>query len=238
MKQNKFSFAVFLAALSAVVVLAAAPAYARQGSDDSTSDDSVTSSQQSDSETENDSSSDNATETETETEHGTEVENEVEHNVAMFKQHGREKLALRRADKEHHTVAQRQKTCENIQKAVNNKLSAFNNNADKYLSRLDDVFTKLQDYQTANNVSADNYESLLTTAKDNQTTAAAAVTALSQVADSLDCTESDPAAMLATAKESASGTRDALKAYRTALKNIVVALAQAQGEDVTTTEDN
>lgn len=227
MKQARFNFAVFMASLCALLVLAASPVLAQDSN--SVSDDSTSSSDQSTT------TEDNSTSTETEN------ETEVHQRAAMFRQDGEHKLELRREAKDHtKSKEQRAKTCENIQKAVNNKLSAFDNHADKYLTRLNTLFTKIQAYQTEHKLAVSNYDTLVATATQKQTDATVAVDALKSLGTTLDCTSSDPASMLSSVKTGAADARDSLKDYRKALKDIVVALAQASDktDTSTTTEGN
>jgi hypothetical protein len=156
--------------------------------------------------------------------------------VALLRKEGADDLREMRSNHAGKSVAERQKTCAQIKNAVDRKLAAFDNSATKHLTRLDGVFTKLQDYQTANNLPVSNYDALVAAATAKQTTATEAVDALHQVGTTLDCSSSDPAAMLAAAKTAAKTARDALKDYRTSLKNIVVALAQAKGDSTDTTD--
>jgi hypothetical protein len=241
MKQAKLQLGMFLTALVSVLVLAGSPAYARHGSDDLTSN-SGPASAQTVADTSSPTTSESSRGGDTGETSGTEdgLETEVEHNVTLFKQHGRQNLTERRQNKTEKTAAQRQKVCVNVQKAVNNKLSAFNNHADSYLTRLNTAYTKLKDYQSTKNVQVDNWDSLLSAANDKQASATASVDALKALGTSVDCTSSDPAAMLASVKSGAADTRNVLKEYRTSLKNIIVALAHANGADdsATKTEEN
>lgn len=215
MKQAKFHAGVFLASLCALLVLAVSPVLAHGAN----SGGSAVSSTEQDTTVEN--------------------ETEVHHQADLFRQDGQHKLALKRETKgSEHSTAQRVKTCQNIQKAVNNKLKAFDNHADRYLTRLNGVFTKLQNFQSEKNLPVANYDTLVATATQKQTDATVAVEALKSLGSTLDCTSSDPAGLLASVKSGASDTRDALKDFRTALKNIVVALAQANKSDDTATEGN
>lgn len=245
MKQAKLQLGMFLAALTSVVVLAGSPVYARHGSDDLTGDDDITTSQIAENNSgpntgESGTESSRGGDTGEVTHDGDELEAEIEHNVTMFKQHGQQKLAERRQNQHENSIEKRQKACQNIQKAVNNKLSAFNNHAGSYLTRLDSAYTKLKDYQSTKNVTVSNWDDLLAAANDKQAAATASVDALKALGTSVDCTSSDPAGMLASVKSGAASTRDSLKSYRTALKNIIVALAHANGADdsATKTEEN
>lgn len=219
-KESTMRLSLFVVTLMAIVMLAFAPVFAMESEDGSTGgDDSTTSSEQ-------------ETENETENEHETKKEfNEhVKARVLELRQEAKARVAAKRAEREEKTQAQRQKVCENVQNAVNRKLVAFNNSADKYLLRLDDVFTKLQDYQSANGVMVSGYDELVATATEQQTVATEAVQTLKDAGTTLDCTSSDPAAMLAAAKTAAADARDSLKDYRKSLKDIVVALAQAKDD--------
>ncbi len=218
-KESTMRLGLFLTTLAAICLLAFAPAFALESETESSDDDSTSSSQPNETETEND----------------MQDVKEAKLKVQKLRDAAKARVAERRADHQEKSLAQRQKTCEHIQKAVNNKLSAFNNSADKYLTRLDDVFTKLQDYQSTNNLSVSDYDSLVTTATEQQSAATLAVQTLKDAGTTLDCTDSDPATMLTAAKNAASDARDALKAYRTSLKDIVVALAQSKD---TATDDS
>lgn len=238
MKQAKVPLGMFLAALASIVTLAGAPVYAQHGQANSASNDAATSQQIADDTTTVDSSessqSGQGAGEVTGTEHG--LEAAVAHNLAIFKQHGHQNLAERRQNKQEKTAAQRQKVCVHIQKAVNNKLSAFDDHADSYLTRLNTAYTKLKDYQSTKNVTVSNWNDLLTAADDKQAAASASVDALKALGTSVDCTSSDPAGVLASIKSGAASTRYTLKDYRTSLKNIIVALAHANGTDDTTTK--
>jgi hypothetical protein len=172
------------------------------------------------------------------------AEVEVHHSSGHLDLSGRRAAALLKVKElraehgQNKSVERRQKVCENIQKAVNNKLKAFNNAADKHLQRLDGVFTKLKDYQSTNNVAAENYDALVATATEKQTSATQAVQTLKDFGAVLDCSSDDPAASLQAVKTAAADARGALKDYRKSLKDIVVALAQAKGDDTTNSDDN
>jgi hypothetical protein len=219
MKQYKLNIGLVLASVSTLLVLAVVPAYA-VSSDLADAPDTTTA-------TPTDDVSQGA----------------IHSKAAMFRQKGKEKLQQARENHSTLKATKRQMVCEHIQNAVNHKLVAFNNHASTYLTRLNNVFTKLQAYQTTNNLPVSNYNDLVTAATTAQTNATVAVDALNSLGSTLDCTSSDPGAMLSSAKEGATSARDSLKAYHTTLKNIVVALAHAQSSngdstDTSTTEGN
>ncbi len=232
MKQTKFNAALFLVALSFVIMVAATPVFAHSGGDDSVTGTSQSDDNSSDDESTSDDSSQRGRD-------GRENESEIKNKAAMLKRNGMQKLSLQRAKTMHgKSKLQRAKTCQNIQKAVNNKLKAFDAHADKYLARLNTLFTKVQAYQTTNSLPVANYDTLVASATQKQADATLAVAALKSMGATIDCSASDPAAMLSGAKAGAAAARDALKEYRKSLKSIVVALVQADKADTTKTEDN
>lgn len=215
MKQSKYNFAIFAASLCALIVLAVSPVLAAETSDGNTGADPTDGSQAAE-----DSNSNVG----------------VKDKAAMFRKDGLHRLEMKRSAVAHKkTKAERAKTCENIQKAVNNKLKAFDNHADKYLVRLNGLFTKVQAYQTEHNVALANYDALVATATQKQTDANISVAALKSLGTTLDCSATDPASTLTSVKSGAADARDALKAYRTSLKELVVALVQVAKTDATTT---
>lgn len=233
MKTKLNNVALLLIAVLFVAVLAGHPVLARGENSGSGSSGSSSSS--------DDDSNDHD---EDEDEHGDEVEDEdhdddsskdVSRKLRQFRVNGAAELSNMRKKHGKHTHAQRMKICENREKTINNKVGAFGNHAVKYLERLDTIFTKVQNYQLEKQLPVSNYDELLQTTNAKQSDAATAVAALKLVAVNIDCSAEDPAAGLSTVKQAAHDARDALKAYRSALKDMVKALIQASS---TTTSDD
>jgi hypothetical protein len=222
---------MIMLALVSVFVLAVAPVRAERGSgDDSVSSNSGSGSSSSsdvdsDSEDVNDDNGTDGAELETHSsgEHMTVSERRA---AAVLKV-----KSLRESRKSNISTEKRQKVCENHLKAINNKLKAFNQAADKHLNRLKTVFTKVKDYQSAKNFTFFNYDDFVLRATEKQTAATEAVQALKDLGTTIDCSVDDPAASLQTVKSAAADTRTALKDYRKALKQLVVALNQAKSDD-------
>jgi hypothetical protein len=248
MKQTKYNLGLLVVALLSVVTLAVAPVSARHGADDTVAETSTSSS----SSTTDDSSGSRHSETENENEVEHETENEIEVHknsgetrtrVAEIRTEAQAKVKELRSGKSTKTPAQLQKICENRKNEATRKLTAFDNSAHKHLVRLNGVYDKLQAYQTANSVTVDGYADLTAKADANKTAATNAVAALDAFKTSgIDCASStaDPVTTLTSIKTTTRAARDALKTYRTSLKNIVVAFAQAKDstDDSKSTDDN
>ena len=133
------------------------------------------------------------------------------------------------------TQAQRQLACQNRIQAADNRMSALKTTATTQLGKLDDVYGKLKTYQSTNNVTVANYATLTAAADAARLAASDAISALNSAISGVDCTNADVAVQLGTVKQTALSTRDMLMNYRTALHNILTALAQATTTTTTTT---
>lgn len=156
-----------------------------------------------------------------------EVPARVQERINAAKQKAQSQVESARKNVQTQTQEKRKQLCENRKNAIDNKLNAFTAAADKHLARLNGAYTKLKDYQTKNNVSVSNYDELISAADAKQQAATEAVAALKSVSGGIDCSSADVAVQLKTVKEAAATARNALKAYRTSLHDILVALAQA-----------
>lgn len=140
-----------------------------------------------------------------------------------------------RAKTAEHTQTQRHLLCQNREQSMNTKINALKSAATSQLGNLDSAFMKLKAYQSTNNVTVANFEDLVAAANTQQQTATNEVAALGSAAVNVDCTSEDVAVQLGTIKVATAAARTALKDYRTALHNILVALAEATQTTDTTT---
>lgn len=227
---KRFTFAFAALGLAAVFALVSTqPVSARQGADDATM---------------------SQAESEQENEAGPEAQSgladdsgkrkQVDLRVNQLREDAKKELEKKRDGRKEMAEEKRKLVCENKQKAIENKLAAFNQAADKHLYKLNDVFTRIQAYQGAENLQPAGYENLVAAATVKQEAATAAVAALKQVATEVDCSNPETVVKLSEVREAAKSTRTALHEYRKALKDMVVALAQAKDtaeDDDTATTD-
>ncbi|QQS19712.1 hypothetical protein IPL85_05610 [Candidatus Saccharibacteria bacterium] len=216
---NNLALALFAASFLAVVALNVKSASARQGSDDV----SRQATQQSNTELNDEAEDETTTPAKT--------------RVAELKNKAKQEIEKEREGRKTLAEDKRKLVCENRQKAIENKLVAFNQAADKHLVRLNGVFDKVQAYKGAENINPDGWAELVSAAEAKKTAATDAVAALKLVAVAVDCTDPDTVVKLSEVREAAKSTRTELHDYRKALKDMVVALAQAK-DDVSGNDDN
>lgn len=153
-------------------------------------------------------------------------ETEVEAGI-----HQRGAELLNEAEKNHKngkSSAQTQKVCENRKHGIQTKTGTLVANAQASLNRINKVLTQIENYQKANNLTVANWDSLIASSTAAQSQATASVQALAAVNPTLDCTSTSAAAELATFKAAVAQARTNLLAYRSAVKDVLVAVENAK----------
>jgi antitoxin (DNA-binding transcriptional repressor) of toxin-antitoxin stability system len=127
-----------------------------------------------------------------------------------------------------HSTAVRQRVCNQRQGIIDERFARLGARAKAHLNAFDSIFAKLQKYQDTNKLDVANYDALVADATAKQTAAQAAVDALTALSSKrVDCSATDPAGTVATVKTAADDARTALQAYRASLKQLVNALLAA-----------
>lgn len=232
------SLLLILATVASVTTLAVAPVAADHGSD-SGSGDSSTSSTSGGSETET--STPTGTQT-TSTENEQEVadqtsETEVKTELASIREHAKQTLETERKNGHEKSLEARQKSCQARQAEINTRINNYATAAQRHLAVFEGLQTKVQNFYTTKKLNVTNYDTLLATAQAKQADAQKAVDALKALDVNIDCTSSDPAQSVAAVKTAVANARVALQAYRTAIKDLIVALkgASTAADNTTTT---
>jgi hypothetical protein len=149
------------------------------------------------------------------------------------------KIAAAKQKADDKKAERQEKVCENRKKGLTVRSTRIVANSKRIDEKITDIYKKVDNYKTTNNVTVANYDELtaaVTTAQDNANTA---ISDLEKVVPTTDCTSTSNtnSTDVAAFKTAAKKTRDSLKAYRMAVKNLLVAVAKAKGEDKATTTD-
>lgn len=226
---------LLVAAVLSVFVLATMPVAADHGSDSTSgSSDTTTSTSGDSSSTTTNDSTETTTETEVETP-------EVHARVDSLKNEAKDLLKTKRDDHAQRTTEERQKACEAQANNINTRVSDYSAAAQRHLNVFTSILTKVQNFYTTKNLNVSTYSALLATAQAKQADAQTAVDALKALDTKIDCTQTDPAQTVAAMKQAVADARTALQAYRTAIKNVIVALqgaSSAQDKTQSTTGGN
>lgn len=172
---------------------------------------------------------------------GTETSDNTSGHGGSLRDQAKELLQTKRQNGKEHTEDQRQKACEQRQKSIDTRTTNWSAAAQRHLDVFNSIFTKVKAFHDSKQLNVSSYDTLVAAATAKQTAAQSAVDALKALNVQVDCTQADPASSVATIKTAVSDARTTLQAYRSALKDLVVALrgaSTAQTNTDTTTGGN
>lgn len=227
MKQQLQRLALLGLSLLAIPALATAPVYARQGSDDSTSTSNTTST-----EVEN--------ETEDETEHLTNAE--VKNRVEAYKKQAEQRIKELEAKKEaakKKSEEERKKSCESRLANLNARVTKKSADAEKHMGVFTKIYTRVTDFYTTKNLKVTNYAELTAKVDVAQTNAEKAIQTLKSTTIPADCSDVNAVTtQIATYQSALKDAREALKVYRTSIKDLIVAVKSSIEDDTTSTSSD
>jgi len=150
---------------------------------------------------------------------------EIELKIEQAKEQAKEKLDAAKTEVKDKLSSDRLKVCENRTTRVNQLLQDNSTRAKSVLTKFEAVATKVEAYVTTNSVSVPNYDALVADVNAKDAAAAAAIGAVSGTTFNCDSQESNTVGKFQTGV-----VRDelnALKAYRTSIKNLIAAVKTA-----------
>jgi hypothetical protein len=127
----------------------------------------------------------------------------------------------------------RQKSCEARKANIIKRSDNYSASGKKHLDVFNSIYDKVLKFQADKQLSAANFGALKATADAKKAAATEAVNAIASVTTDVDCTSTDPAASVASVKESVKNARTALHEYRLAIKDVVVALQKSVDDNGT-----
>lgn len=157
----------------------------------------------------------------------------------QFQQDAQDRLQTLRQNHKEQTQEHRQQACEarksNLQRRMTNAVAAANRHKEVF----DKIYTRVKDFYTNKNLNVTNYADLTAAVDKAQTDAQSSIDALSALDVNVDCTSQTVAGSVATFQTAVKSTRDSLKAYRSALVDLIKSLKGAStGANGTTDNSN
>lgn len=159
--------------------------------------------------------------------------------------HGEEKVASRQEELKAHLEQQKERrqqaadkrldaaklrTCENRKEKITNIMERGIARAEAHLKLFDSIAERTKAfYQKKGHVLA-NYDQLVAAVDDAKAEAVANLEALKNI-EPFDCSSNDPKGIADDYKMALKSLTDDLKAYRTAVKNLIVGVKSAQGSE-------
>lgn len=156
------------------------------------------------------------------------TESEVNERVNTFNTKAQatvKALEAKKAAAKARTTEERKTSCEARSTELANRLKKKVADAEKHQAVFDKIYDRVKAFHDSKNLSVTDYDALIAKADAAKVTASDSIASLKKLNITVDC--SDPTAVatqVAAFKEALGQTRDSLKAYRTSIKNITVAI--------------
>lgn len=128
------------------------------------------------------------------------------------------------------------KACQNREKAVQNIMVRIADRGQKQLDLFTTISERTQKFYTDKGRTASNYDTLVADVNAKKTAAQATVDEIKAKSVTFKCDGEDPKGVASSFKDSLKSEIEALKAYKTSVKNLIVGVKSAQATD-TKTED-
>lgn len=124
----------------------------------------------------------------------------------------------------------RLKACENRQKVIVNIMARLSDRGQKQLELFTEIAERTQQFYASTGRNAANYDALVADVAAKRTAAQAAVSTVTDAGAKFACDAEDPKGIATAFRDSLKAEIDALKAYKTAVKNLIVGVKSAQGQ--------
>ncbi len=159
----------------------------------------------------------------------------VESKVEEARKKAEEKVAEIKAKASEKSEEQRGKSCEARKANIEQRMERTIQRVQKHKEVFDKILDRSISFVSDKNLTVENYDALVTNAQAAGDTVDASVAALDSLDITIDCSDTDAVAnAITTFKEATAETREALKAYRTAIKVLIQNIkASAQSDDDT-----
>jgi hypothetical protein len=146
----------------------------------------------------------------------------------------RRKIAEQKSPEERKEAAkqrlddQRLKICLNREKTINNVMVRMSNRGAKHLEVFNKISERVQAFYKNKGLNVANYETLVADIQAKKIAAEAAVAKTKASSVEFKCDGSDPKGAAQVFKDNLKAQNEALKAYKTAIRNLIVAVKSAQ----------
>lgn len=127
------------------------------------------------------------------------------------------------------------KACQNREKAINNILSRIADRGQKQLDLFTSIATKTETFYTNKGKTLSNYDALVADVNAKKTVAQTEVDTLKADGVTFKCDGTDPKGAVSSFKDALKNETQALKAYKTSVKNLIVGVKSVQS--TTSTDD-
>lgn len=124
---------------------------------------------------------------------------------------------------------QRLKRCEVKEKVLTTRTESLTRMTTNMKEKFTAIVERVKAFATDKNLTVENYDTLLADIETNKTAVDTALASASASAASFSCDSDDPKSALTSFRENMQAVKQALKDYRTSIKNFIMAVKLAAG---------
>lgn len=153
---------------------------------------------------------------------------EAKQRAAEIKAEAEARKAERQAKAAEKLSETKQRICQRRETIINNLMDRMNSRGEKHFELITKISTRVQEYKNSQSLEVSNYDQLLAAVEASKTAAQTALDTVSQTQAEFKCDGTDPKGAASSFKDNMKAQNEALKAYRDAVKDLLVAVKQAQ----------
>jgi hypothetical protein len=121
------------------------------------------------------------------------------------------------------------KACQHREAAINNKMARIADRGQKQLGVFSKISTRVQTFYTDKGKTLSNYDALVADVNAKKAAAQTTVDTVKATSVTFKCDGTDPKGAASSFKTALKSEIDALKAYKTSVKNLIVGVKSVQG---------
>ena len=137
----------------------------------------------------------------------------------------------KKAERQGKLDAKKLDLCKKREERIGQLMVRINSRGEKQLELINAIATRVQSYKTDKNLTVANYDALLAEANTAKDEAGKAVDAVKASQTEFKCDGTDPKGAASVFQELMKAQNEALKAYKSAVIKLLVAVKQSQGDD-------
>jgi hypothetical protein len=178
---------------------------------------------------------DSVTETQSDTSTVTKKEQARQRAEAKREEANAKRLAAQEQAKSGRSEAQKLAQCKRKEKTINQIMVRIADRGQKQMDLFSTIATRVEDFYTKSGRTADNYDALVAAVNSSKADAQTTVTDIKTTSVSFKCDGSESNSAGQAFKASLKSEIQALKDYKTAVKNLIVGVKSVQSDNANTT---
>jgi TolA-binding protein len=126
----------------------------------------------------------------------------------------------------------KEKVCEARKEQITRKMTRISSRGERHLKVFTTITDRVKAFYENKGKTLANYDALVADVATKKTAAEAAVRATAAYENTFDCSGDDPKGALKSFRTTVATQREAMKKFRTAIKNLIVGVKSVQAEEV------